>query len=47
MKSNRHSLRDLRSIITDIAAMRDDELVDKAAATLLAFVDYQCGPHDA
>ena len=47
MKSNRHSIRDLRSIVTDIAVMEDDALVDKAAATLLALVDFQNSPRDA
>ena len=42
MKSRRHSLRDLRSIVTDIAVMDDDELVDKAAMTLIALVNHQC-----
>ena len=41
MTSKRFSINDLRTIITDIAVMRDDELVDKAATTLLALVDYQ------
>ena len=47
MKSRRHSLHDLRSIVTDIAVMHDDELVDKAAATLLALVDYQSESREA
>ena len=46
MKPNRHSIRDLRSIVTDIAVMQDDELVDKAAATLLALVDHRNNPSD-
>jgi hypothetical protein len=47
MKSRRLSIRDLRSIVAEIAVMRDDELVDKAAAMLLALVDYQNSPSDA
>ena len=38
MKTYRHSVNDLRRIVTDITVMRDDDLVDKATTMLLALI---------
>ena len=47
MTSYRHSIRDLRRIVIDIAEMEDDALVDKAAATLLALMSDEADLWDA
>jgi hypothetical protein len=39
MKSKHFSIADLKSIVAD---MRDEDLIDKAATTLLALINEQC-----
>ena len=39
MKTYRHSINDLRRIVTDITIMRDNDLVDKATTMLLALIE--------
>ena len=39
MQPRHHSIRHLRSIVSDIADMQDDQLADKAANVLLALIN--------
>ena len=46
MKSKRYSISDLQCIITDMTVMQDEELIDKAATTLIALLSEDFDPRE-